>query len=340
MKAAVLTKTQSPLEILEVDLPKELERGQVLVRVLVAGICGSQLQEIDGAKGNPKHIPHLLGHEGCGIVEAVGPNVQLVKPGNKVVMHWRKGEGIDAHPAFYGKIKSGPITTFSQYSIVSENRVTPVSSWLPDELAALLGCALSTALSTIERVAKVRFGERVLVVGCGGVGLSMIMAAQLMQAEVVGTDIEQYKKRYVENLGARFTHHTPTEDFDVIIDTTTKPSMFHHLAPTGRYILIGQPHYKSFLPVDIDGLFRGQGQTIQATSGGDFSPSWDIPRYANMFFAGHLDGYDKLISHSVDLDHINEGIGFIRDGTAARVMVDMGTAKAKDYILHPEESMN
>ena len=107
MKAAVLEKINSPLVIKEVGLTP-LKVGQVKVRVLVSGLCGSQLQEIAGLKGNEKFLPHLLGHEGCGIVEGVGQGVSNVKPGDKVVMHWRPGSGIEAEFPKYklnGRVK-------------------------------------------------------------------------------------------------------------------------------------------------------------------------------------------------------------------------------------------
>src|ERR1035437_6435377 len=129
MKAAILESIDAPLVVAEVGLTP-LTFGQVLVKVLVSGICGSQLQEIAGNKNNAKFVPHLLGHEGCGIVEDIGVGVTKVKKGDKVVMHWRKGDGIEADFPTYmfkGKtMRSGKVTTFSEFSIVSENRITPV----------------------------------------------------------------------------------------------------------------------------------------------------------------------------------------------------------------------
>src|SRR3989338_3133911 len=137
MKAAILEEINGPLVVGEVGL-SELMFGQVLVKVLVSGICGAQLQEIAGNKGNGKFVPHLLGHEGCGIVESIGVGVTRVKKGDKVVMHWRKGEGIESDfptYTFKGKpMRSGKITTLSEYSVVSENRVTPVPAHTPNEL--------------------------------------------------------------------------------------------------------------------------------------------------------------------------------------------------------------
>ena len=95
MKAAILETLNAPLVIRELSLT-ELDIGQVLVKVIVSGICGSQLHEINGNKGNGKFLPHLMGHEGCGLVEEIGPGVTKVKPGDKVVMHWRPGLGIES----------------------------------------------------------------------------------------------------------------------------------------------------------------------------------------------------------------------------------------------------
>ena len=95
MKAALLEKIDAPLVIREL-LPTMLMPGQVLVKVKASGICGAQLHEIRGHKGNEKFLPHPMGHEGCGIVKEVGPGVTTVKEGDKVVMHWRPGAGIES----------------------------------------------------------------------------------------------------------------------------------------------------------------------------------------------------------------------------------------------------
>src|SRR5437764_7918721 len=101
LRAAILVWRRKELVVDEVELPKTLGAGQVLVKVHCSGICGSQLGEIDGAKGEDKFLPHLLGHEGAGTVVAAGPGVRHVKAGDKVVLHWRKGAGIEAAPPKY-----------------------------------------------------------------------------------------------------------------------------------------------------------------------------------------------------------------------------------------------
>ncbi len=195
MKAVVLEELNQPLTLREVGLT-ELKFGQVLVKVLVSGLCGSQLREIKGHKGNEKFLPHLMGHEGCGIVESVGIGVTTVRPGDKVVMHCHLGSGIDSPLPSYtldGKtISSRKVTTLSEFSIVSENRVTKINLQTPSVLAAMLGCSLTTALGIVDNECELKFGESVAIIGCGGVGLNLIQAARMKNASpIYGVDVNQ-----------------------------------------------------------------------------------------------------------------------------------------------------
>jgi S-(hydroxymethyl)glutathione dehydrogenase/alcohol dehydrogenase len=135
MKAAILAELNQPLIIDEVELPDCLDYGQVLVKIAFTGICGSQIGEIQGRKGPDNYLPHLLGHEASGTVAATGPGVRFVAPEDRVVLHWRKGNGIEAAPPIYrwrGKrLNAGFVTTFNEYAVVSENRVTKVDHDLP-----------------------------------------------------------------------------------------------------------------------------------------------------------------------------------------------------------------
>ena len=98
MKAAILVEQHKPLIVDKIEMPQHLAAGQVLVKIHYSGICGSQLGEINGAKGNDKYLPHLLGHEGSGSVLEVGPGVKHVSPGDLVVLHWRRGLGMESAP--------------------------------------------------------------------------------------------------------------------------------------------------------------------------------------------------------------------------------------------------
>jgi S-(hydroxymethyl)glutathione dehydrogenase/alcohol dehydrogenase len=344
VKAAVLERINEPLTVTDVGLT-DLAFGQVLVRILVSGICGAQLQEIAGNKGNAKYVPHLMGHEGCGIVEDIGLGVSKVKKGDKVVMHWRQGAGIESpfpNYIFNGtKIQSGKVTTFSEFSIVSENRVTPVPQDTPNELCALLGCSLSTALGTVVNEADLRMGESVLVVGTGGLGVNLLKAISLVGAHpVISADIHDHKKEVAESLGADLFVNVMREkiedaamrefgikDFDVIIDTSANKLSIESTLPllsgTGRFILVGQPKPGESIEIkNAHHLFGGSGKMIKATQGGQFSPTNEIPRYVKMHKAGILTT-DNLITHRITLDQINDAIELVRKGMAGRVLIDI-----------------
>ncbi len=344
MKAAILTAVNAPLVVADVTLPEKLEYGQVLVRVLVSGICGAQLQEIAGLKGNADHMPHLLGHEGCGIVEEIGPAVTRVKPGDKVVMHWRKAEGIEAPFPEYGwkhaketgaytvneLVGGGRVTTLCEQAVISENRLTPVPADTPPELCALLGCSLSTALGTIESAAAVKFGESVLIVGVGGLGCNLIRCASMANAfPITATDIHDEKRNLALIMGADFFFNTAkkpvTGTFDVIIETSGQGinSALHNLAPSGRFIMVGQPKPgQAVVMEDACHMFQGDGKHICATQGGGFRPHLDIPRYLRLNKAGILDT-GGIITRRLSLDDINVGIDLVRAGQAGRVLIEM-----------------
>lgn len=332
MKAAVLVEIDKPLAIKEVELT-ELQVGQVLVKILVSGLCGAQLHEIRGHKGNAKFLPHLMGHEGCGIVEEVGPGVTTVKVGDKVVMHWRPGSGIEApFPSYVmgGKsMSSGKVTTLSEYSIVSENRLTVVPQDTPPELCAILGCALTTAMGIIDNEVNLKFGESVAVIGSGGVGLNLIQAAVMKSAcPVIAVDNNPTKEDLCFKAGAN-QFYTSIDQIqgkvDIVIDTTGIPEVITQgisiLSNTGRMVLVGQPAPGRFVEVaNAVNLFNGIGQSIKATQGGKTNPQEDIPRYIRLYQQGILD-VSKLITHTFTLDEVNDAFDLLKTGNAGRIII-------------------
>lgn len=335
MKAVILKELNSDLAIDNVELTP-LQYGQVLVKNIVSGLCGAQLQEIAGLKGNANFLPHLMGHEGCGIVQEVGAGVATVKVGDKVVMHWRKGDGIEAPFPKYiyeGKeMSSGKVTTLSEYSIVSENRLTSVPQDTPEELCALLGCGLTTALGVITNEASVKVGESVLIIGAGGVGLNLIQGAKLVSAyPIAAMDIVEEKRDLCLSVGATHFINSATETvdrkFDVIIDTTGNPTAINNAIPLlsgkGKLIMVGQPKPGQDVTIpNANKLFDGIGQTIKATQGGMTSPVDDIPRYLNLYNAGLLD-ISKIITHRFDISEINEAFALLKSGKAGRIIINI-----------------
>jgi Zn-dependent alcohol dehydrogenase len=333
MKAAILEKLNEPLVIKEVGLTS-LQVGQVLVKVLMSGLCGSQIHEITGAKGNEKFLPHMMGHEGCGIVEQIGIGVTNVKVGDKVVMHWRVGKGIESDFPRYilnGKeITSGKVTTLTEYSICSENRLTVVPKDTPETLCCLMGCSLTTAYGVIDNDACLRLGERILILGAGGVGLQLIQAARLKGAsEIWVIDKEEDKREVVTKLGGVFkTNITQCllMPADVIIDTTGSSYMIENtlplLASGGRYILVGQGSSDFTINVNVMSLFAGEGKSIIASQGGHVNPSLDILRYLALYYNEVIEN-NLLITHEYTLENINKAFDKLRSGKAGRIMIKM-----------------
>lgn len=328
VRAALMTGVGSELALHEIT-PLGPSYGQVLVRVIASGICGAQLQEMDGRKQSGP-LPHPLGHEGVGIVEAVGTGVVNTKAGNKVVLHWRPGDGCQSdYPVYqFGsqRITGGKCCTFMEKTIVSENRCTVVPDDAPDDLCCLLGCSLSTALGTMEHEAKLLMGESVLIIGCGGLGLNLILAAKMMGSEVHACDVDERKLHSAQQLGAFYSWgKTPMMGchFNVVIDTSGNSEAIEHgltrLAPSGRMILVGQLHENVTIRGPIH-LFAGNGKTIRATQGGRFEPHRDIPRYIAAWRSGYLK-IEGIITHRFKLSEINEAIALVRSGQAGRVII-------------------
>lgn len=341
-KAAVLTALHQPLQLMDVTLPSELAAGQVLVKVRYSGICGSQLGEIDGAKGEDKWLPHLLGHEASGEVLATGPGVRGVKTGDAVVMHWRKGPGIEADtPQLFSgakKINCGAVTTFSRYTIVSENRVTRIPTDSDMQLAALFGCAVTTGFGVIENNAKVRIGESVVVFGAGGIGLNIIQAAALVGAwPIIAIDRHANKEALARQLGATHFIDSSTKDaeaeitrllpegVDAFIDNTGQPVIielgYRLSKPQGRVTLVGVPRKGSNINIFSLPLHFGKGLT--GSHGGEADPATDIPRYQRLLSAGRIQ-LAPLVTEIYAIDEINSAIERMRSGAiVGRCLIDM-----------------
>jgi S-(hydroxymethyl)glutathione dehydrogenase / alcohol dehydrogenase len=328
MLSAILTAPNTPLMLDEIE-HAPIGFGQVHVQVLATGICGAQLQEIRGEKGT--HFPRLMGHEGCGRVLAVGEGVNTVKSGDKVVLHWRVGSGIESNfPRwrYYGEHDyrtSGKITTFAETAVVSENRCTAVPDETPNELCALLGCGLSTALGVIENEASLMMGESILIVGCGGLGLNLIRAARMRLAREIGV-LEIQESKHVAAFEAGATVRADGRSWDVIVDTSGNPNAISYaltlLAPSGRFIMVGQPGPKQGVMLhEAAHMFEGAGKTIKATQGGAFNPSLDIPRYVGLWRSGQLK-LDGIITHRLPLSEINDGIELVKNGQAGRIIIE------------------
>lgn len=306
--ALILKETGRFPELSSIELHSELEDNQVLVRVLVTGICGKQLEEIDGTMGYDRYIPHMLGHEGCGLVIAVGRKVSNVVEGDKVVMHWitETEVGNYIQPKLIdtitgSQINCGPITTFAEYSIVLCNRVTKIPSDTDPAVAALLGCGMTTGLGAVFNEAKIEVSDKVLVVGCGGVGLSVIAGCRIAQASMItAMDISSEALTKALLAGANEIHLlTPfnnIEDiqlgiynvvFYCISDPIMIPCIHTSIATPSRIYYVGVPSPNA--KVHLMARDIHQRRSLMGSHGGLTKPSIDIPKYLEMIDNGIID---------------------------------------------------
>ena len=343
MKAAILVKQDSDLIIDNVELPGRLDIGQVLVKLYVSGICGSQLGEIEGRKGIDPYLPHLMGHEGCGEVLKIGPGVKTVSVGDKVVLHWKKGSGIQSETPKYkwrGKtLNAGWVTTFNEYAIISENRCTSIPVNINNDDAALFGCAVTTAFGVVENNAKLRFGESVLVCGAGGIGLNIIQASNLTSAwPIIAVDIFDNRLKLAKKFGATHIINSQKEDLelavnkiikekslDVFIDNTGIPEIiekgYELINSKGRVILVGVPPKDS--NIKIYSLPLHFGKIILGSHGGECIPELDIPRYLKLLTNKKIN-FEGLITSRFSLNDINIAINTMRSGSSSgRIMIDL-----------------
>lgn len=229
IQAAVLMQPNTPLEITELSLQAQAD-GEVLVRLAASGVCHSDYHLISGATKHP--LPAVLGHEGAGVVEAVGGGVTRVKTGDHVVLNWAPACGTCFYcqhdkpnlcetftgPIWAGTMLNGTprlyhngdpvyhycgLATFAQYAVVPQESCIAVRKDVPLKVAALVGCAVATGVGAAFYTAHVRPGESVVVVGCGGVGLNILQGAALCGAyPIIAIDANRAKMALAQQFGA------------------------------------------------------------------------------------------------------------------------------------------
>lgn len=338
-KAAILVETGKPLVIDTLELPP-LKPGQVLVEIAYSGVCHTQVLEARGKRGKDPFLPHCLGHEGSGIVVAIGEKVEKVKPGDAVILSWMKGLGANVPGSVFDwngtKVNAGAITTFSRHSIISENRLTPLPKDFPLKEAALIGCAIPTGLGAVFNTAQPKSGESIAVFGCGGIGLSAILGASIAGCvPIIAIDINPEKLASAKKMGATHTilakEQDPTEEIakigplDFAIEASGSPAAMNQALKSvrqqgGTAVIIGNAHHGS--TVQIDPLQFNLGKKMLGTWGGDNQPDLHFPKYCNLIRYGKLD-VKPLMSHTYGLDAINTALEDLEQGRALRPIIDM-----------------
>lgn len=340
-KAAVLEKTNSNLKVKDLNFSK-LSRGQVLVKVLYSGICRSQLMEIQGKRGEDKWLPHCLGHEASGEVVSTGAGVKKVKPKDKVILTWIKSKGINATSAkYYCKdelINSGQITTFSNYTVISENRLILKPKELSMEEAVLFGCAIPTGFGMVMNEIMPKKNMSVLLIGLGGVGLSSLIALKCLGIKnIVVVDLSSYKLQIANSFGVSKTLNVADKNFlnkinainpngfDICIEsagrTDTIELGFSLINETcGRLYFASHPSAKEKISLSPHELIKGK--RIYGSWGGKTDPDIDIKKMAELIKKSKIN-ISSLIKKNYKLSEINKAISDLESGKIFRPIIKM-----------------
>lgn len=342
--AAILVETGAPLVIDEIALP-ELAAGQVMVEILFSGICHTQLLETRGFRGHDPYVPHLLGHEGVGIVEKTGSAVQKVRKGDKVLISWMQGSGASVPGSVYDwrskRVNSGAVTTFSQFSVISENRLTKIPPDCDERQVSLIGCAGATGFGTVWNTLDARPGNSISVFGCGGIGLCAVQGARLAGCHpIIAVDVVDDKLQTAITMGADVSINANFQDsvasiraqcpggVDLAVESSGKTSVMIQSINSikskgGVAAIIGNARKDEILNLDPGEL--NQGKQIRGTWGGDNIPDVHFPKYLRMLSAGRID-LAPLLSREYPLSMINEALDDLENGSVIRPIVNMSSS--------------
>ncbi|MCG7563595.1 MULTISPECIES: zinc-binding dehydrogenase [Pseudoalteromonas] len=343
MKAAVLFNTGEPLEIINGIQMPALTRGQVQVKLLYSGLCHSQLMEVQGGRGEDKYLPHLLGHEGVGIVETIGEGVTKVSPGDKVVIGWIKGDGLDAPGGKYPHedylINSGSATTLCEKTIVAENRLVTLPDDFPEKLAVLLGCALPTGLGLVFNELQPLPNSTLAVFGLGGIGMSALIAAKLGQPRMlIAVDVTEEKLAMAKKLGATHTINALEQDPVAAIQSLTDgQGVEYSIEASGQTRTIEQAfesvkdgggqcifasHPRDDEKISLEPHAFHRGKSIRGSWGGASRPDVDIPKFIALYNEGKLE-LDDLITRTYPLEDVNTALDDLHNKKIIRALIEI-----------------
>jgi Zn-dependent alcohol dehydrogenase len=341
-KAAILRQAKKPLSLETIRFEGPLKRGQVLVKIIYSGICGKQIDEILQKGGKDKFIPHLLGHEGVGLVLDIGPGVKKVKKNDQVILHWVKGSGINSETPKYLDnkdkfINAGWVTTFNEYSVVSENRMTPVNNATKFKELSLLGCAASTGLSISLKQAKINHKkDNIIIYGCGGVGLFIIQGAKLLKVKkIIAIDNNNNSLKLAKKCGATHLYNSKKKKFQsetknfilkqkankVFVTVGNKAVIEDAISLTstpGETYIIGVPFYNSIIRVNAFDLMHKKN--LFGSLGGDFNPDIDISNYIKLNNLKKI-FLRKVITKTLKFSEINSAIFQIQNGYSGKIII-------------------
>ncbi len=344
-RAAVIPAiNELSIETIELDPPKS---GEVLVKMRAAGVCHSDLHTYRGELTTPP--PVILGHEGAGIVEEVGPDVTSLKPGDPVMVNWLPAcetciNCLNGHfnlcqrfntTTFIGTLLDGTtrfkrpdgtalkhylgVATMSEYIVIDEPSAILIPDDVPFDVAAITGCAVATGVGAVINTAQVSAGSSAAVIGCGGIGLSMIQGCQLVGCHpIIAIDVVDSKLALARKLGATHTINSREEKlskalrkivpnrpdyvFDSVGAAATVSQALRFARPGGTAVIVGLHSANEEVPISPGSLIF-ENKRLLGSFVGSVHPKADLPKLIDLYRAEKLQ-LDKLITHHYSLDEL------------------------------------
>jgi S-(hydroxymethyl)mycothiol dehydrogenase len=346
-----------PVEVTTVLVP-EPGPGEALVTVQACGVCHTDFHYREGGIGDD--FPYLLGHEAAGVVDAVGPDVTDVAPGDFVILNWRavcghcracsRGEpwycfsthnatqkmtledGTELSPAL-------GIGAFIEKTLVAAGQCTKVNPAIPAATAGLLGCGVMAGIGAAINTGGVTRGKSVAVIGCGGVGDGAIAGSYLAGANpIIAVDVDDRKLEWARGFGATHVINSRNADpvagiqeltggngADVVIEALGRPETykqaFYARDLAGTVVLVGVPTPEMKLELPLLDVF-GRGGALKSSWYGDCLPSRDFPMLVELHLQGRLP-LDKFVSETIGLDDIEEAFAKMGRGEVLRSVVTL-----------------
>lgn len=358
MRAAILTGFNEPMEIEEVSVP-EIGPHDVLVRVTASGVCHSDLSVQNGSVPMPPP-PCVLGHEGTGVIEKVGSSVSRVKEGETVIAgfvptcgkcFWCRNQQThlcetwipsNMSPRFVrsdGNLMPAlcGLGTFAEEMQVSENAVVPIQTDLPSEQLALIGCGFTTGTLAVLNTAGVVPGSTVAVIGCGGVGQSVIQGARVAgAAEIYAIDPVELKRKTAEQFGATHGIDPSKENavakvqewtegrgadyvFEVIGRAETMQQAYEMTRDGGTCVMVGMAPITAAVTLPAIQLALSEKRVLGCRFG-SAQIRRDFPRLVKLVENGRLD-LDSMISRKIKLDEVNDAFRAMEAGEVIRSVI-------------------
>jgi Zn-dependent alcohol dehydrogenase len=366
VRAALLEAGRTPLQVVDdVDI-SELGPRQVLVRVQHCGVCHSDLTIMDSE--SPAPLPMILGHEAAGTVEAVGPDVRTVAPGDHAVLvavapcglcYWCvRGEPtccVEARSFMTGALPDGTIALsrkeqpvyrglgvggFGEYVVTTDNAVVRVEPDIPLELASVIGCAVQTGVGAVLNTAKVEPGSTVLVMGLGGIGISVVQGARIAgAARIIVTDLLAERREAAAHFGATDAIDPATDDLGASISRITGGIGVDYafdaagnarlveagLVVTrigGTTVCVGAPSADQSITISPAVLFLVQEKKLLGCLYGSGNGHREVPRLVSLWRRGDLD-LASMVSFTRPLDEINLAFDDLRAGRGIRTVLSI-----------------